>query len=136
MIYIISIGVLAISIIILTLYNKFDWHYYIGCFALAFTIFFAFAVGIMTAGVISAVVNNEATAANYNAQYESYTTQIKSSYYQNDNNLGASALYENITTYNQEVSSRKTYRNSIWTFNLYEKCYEDMPLIEIPILNN
>ena len=136
MIYFISIGVLAISIIILKLYNKFDWHYFIGCFALAATIFFAFAVGIMTAVAINAVIDNEAIAASYNARYESYTTQIKSSYYQNDNNLGSSTLYENITAYNQEVSSRKVFRNSIWTFNLYEKCYEDMPLIEIPILNN
>lgn len=136
MIYFISIGILAISIIILTLYNKFNWHYYIGCFAFAFAVFFTFVVGIMTCVTINAIITNEATAAHYNAQYESYTTQIKSSYYQNDNNLGASALYENITTYNQEVSSRKAFRDSIWTFNFYGKCYEDMPLIEIPILNN
>lgn len=136
MIYFISIGVLVISLILLKHYNNSYQPYLVECITLAIAVVFAFIVSVMSCCVISAVVNNEATAANYNAQYESYTTQIKSSYYQNDNNLGSSALYENITTYNQEVSSNKAYRNSIWTFNFYEKCYEDMPLIEIPILNN
>lgn len=136
MIYFISIGVLVISIILLKHYNNSYQPYLVECITLTIAVVFAFIVGIMSCCVISAVINNEPTAANYNAQYESYTTQIKSSYYQNDNNLGSSALYENITTYNQEVSSHKAYRNSIWTFNFYEKCYEDMPLIEIPILNN
>lgn len=136
MIYFISIGVLVISIILLKHYNNSYQPYLIECITLAVAVAFAFIVGVMSCCVISAVVNNKAIAAKYNAQYESYTTQIKSSYYQNDNNLGSSALYENITTYNQEVSSNKAYRNSIWTFNFYEKCYEDMPLIEIPILNN
>lgn len=136
MIYFISIGVLVISIILLKHYNNSYQPYLVECITLTIAVVFAFIVGVMSCCVISAVVNNEPTAANYNAQYESYTTQIKSSYYQNDNNLGSSALYENITTYNQEVSSNKAYRNSIWTFNFYEKCYKDMPLIEIPILNN
>lgn len=136
MIYFISIGILVISLILLKHYNNSYQPYLVECITLVVAVVFAFIVGVMSCCVISTVVNNEATAANYNAQYESYTTQIKSSYYQNDNNLGSSALYENITTYNQEVSSHKAYRNSIWTFNLYEKCYEDMPLIEIPILNN
>ena len=136
MFYFISIGVLVLSIILLKFYNKFDWHYIIGCITTAFAVVFTFIVGVMTCIAINAVVTNEATAAYYNAQYESYTTQIKSSYYQNDNNLGASTLYENITTYNQKVSSYKALRNSIWTFNFYGKCYEDIPLIKIPILNN
>lgn len=136
MIYFISIGILVISLILLKFYDKFCWSDSIQCLILTITIIFAFMIGIMTFVAIGAVVSNEATAASYNTQYESYTTQIKFSYYQNDNNLGSSALYENITTYNQEVSSHKAYRNSIWTFIFYEKCYEDMPLIEIPILNN
>lgn len=136
MIYFISIGILAISLILLKLFNKSYQPFLIECITLTIAVVFAFMVGVMTIITIGAVISNEATAAHYNAQYESYTTQIKSSYYQNDNNLGSSALYENITTYNQEVSSHKAYRNSIWTFNFYEKCYEDMPLIEIPILNN
>lgn len=136
MIYFISIGVLVISIILLKHYNNSYQPFWVECITLTVAVIFTFIVGVMSCCVISAVVNNEPTAASYNAQYESYTTQIKSSYYQNDNNLGSSALYENITTYNQEVSSHKAYRNSIWTFNFYEKCYEDMPLIEIPILNN
>lgn len=136
MIYFISIGVLVISLILLKHYNNSYQPYLIECITLTIAVVFAFMIGIMTFITIGAAIDNEAIAARYNAQYESYTTQIKSSYYQNDNNLGSSALYENITTYNQEVSSHKAYRNSIWTFIFYEKCYEDMPLIEIPILNN
>lgn len=136
MIYFISIGVLVISLILLNHYKDSYQPFLIECITLLTAIIVAFAVGVMTCIIICAAFTNEATAASYNAQYESYTTQIKSSYYQNDNNLGSSALYENITTYNQEVSSHKAYRNSIWTFIFYEKCYEDMPLIEIPILNN
>lgn len=136
MIYFISIGVLVISLILLKLFSKSYQPFLIECITLTIAVVFAFAVSVMTLIAIGAVINNEATAASYNAQYESYTTQIKSSYYQNDNNLGSSALYENITTYNQEVSSHKAYRNSIWIFIFYEKCYKDMPLIEIPILNN
>ncbi len=136
MIYFISIGVLVISLILLNHYKDSYQPFLIECITLTVAVVFAFMVGVMTLIIISAAIDNEATAASYNAQYESYTTQIKSSYYQNDNNLGSSALYENITTYNQEVSSHKAYRNSIWIFNFYEKCYADMPLIEIPILNN
>lgn len=136
MIYFISIGILVISLILLNHYKDSYQPFLIECITLTVAVVFAFMVGVMTLIIIGAAIDNEATAASYNAQYESYTTQIKSSYYQNDNNLGSSALYENITTYNQEVSSHKAYRNSIWTFNFYEKCYEDMPLIEIPILNN
>ena len=136
MIYFISIGILVLSIILFFKLQKTYCPTLVESITSATMIIFIFIVSIMTTVVIGAVINNEAVAAYYNAQYESYTTQIKSSYYQNDNNLGASTLYENITTYNQEVSFHKAMRNSIWIFNLYEKCYEDMPLIEIPILNN
>jgi hypothetical protein len=136
MIYFISIGILVLSIILFFRLHETYCPDLVEFITFATMIIFILVVSIMTVVVIKTSIDNEATANYYNAQYESYTTQIKSSYYKNDNNLGASTLYTNITTYNQEVSLHKAYRNSIWVFNFYEKCYEDMPLIEIPILNN
>ena len=116
MLYIVFILVLAgfIALIVWGL-NKYSTLGYVSTIVgLLGAIIFGIIVVFSTITVINENVYSDALYEKYTARREALEWRLEQDYTDNDNNLGATELYEEIQEYNEDLASAKANRANPW----------------------
>lgn len=114
------------------LYRKTDWYdeEWIKYVGIALIVFFAFTIIVMTAFIVADHMTADSQVAAYQQQYESLTYQLKNNLYDNDNDIGKKALYEEIQEWNTDLAYRKAAQRDFWIGIFYPNIYDQFELIE------
>ena len=116
MLYVVFILALA-GFIALAVWG-FDKYSALGCMSsivgIVGTIIFGIVVVFSTITVINENVYSDALYEKYTARREVLEWRLEQDYTDNDNNLGATELYEEIQEYNEDLASAKANRANPW----------------------
>lgn len=116
MLYVVFILALA-GFIVLAVWG-FDKYSALGCMSsivgIVGTIIFGIVVVFSTITVINENVYSDALYEKYTARREALEWRLEQDYTDNDNNLGATELYEEIQEYNEDLASAKANRANPW----------------------
>lgn len=88
------------------------------------TIIFGIVMIISTVVVINENVYSDSLYEKYTARREALEWRLEQNYTDNDNNLGATELYEEIQEYNETLASAKANRANPW-LKIYAGEYVD-----------
>lgn len=96
----------------------FDKYSTLGCMSsivgLLCAVIFGFVVVFSTITVVNENVYSDALYEKYTARREALEWRLEQNYTDNDNNLGATELYEEIQEYNETLASAKANRANPW----------------------
>lgn len=116
MLYVVFILALA-GFIALAVWG-FDKYSALGCVSsivgLLGTVIFGIVVAFSTIAVINENVYSDALYEKYTARREALEWRLEQDYTDNDNNLGATELYEEIQEYNEDLAGAKANRANPW----------------------
>lgn len=116
MLYVVFILALA-GFIALAVWG-FDKYSALGCISsivgIAGTIIFGIVVVFSTITVVNENVYSDALYEKYTARREALEWRLEQDYTDNDNNLGATELYEEIQEYNEDLAGAKANRANPW----------------------
>lgn len=100
----------------------------LGCISLIVgligTVIFGIVMVFSTIVVINENVYSDSLYEKYTARREALEWRLEQNYTDNDNNLGATELYEEIQEYNEELASAKANRANPW-LKIYAGEYVD-----------
>lgn len=126
MLYVVFILVL-VGFIALVVWGL-DKYSALGCISLIIgiigTIIFGVVMIISTVVVINENVYSDSLYEKYTARREALEWRLEQDYTDNDNNLGATELYEEIQGYNETLASAKANRANPW-LKIYAGEYVD-----------
>lgn len=126
MLYVVFILVLA-GFIALTVWGL-DRYFALGCISsiigIIGTIIFGIVMVFSTVVVINENVYSDSLYEKYTARREALEWRLEQDYTDNDNNLGAIELYEEIQEYNETLASAKANRANPW-LKIYAGEYVD-----------
>ena len=104
-----------------------EWIKYIG---IAIVTICVIAVFIMTLCImVDHMTANAQVAANQQI-YESLTYQLKNNLYDNDNDIGKKALYQEIQEWNTDLAYYKIAQRDFWIGIFYPNIYDQFEFIE------
>lgn len=116
MLYVVFILALA-GFITLAVWG-FDKYSALGCISsivgLLGTVIFGIVVAFSTVAVINENVYSDALYEKYTTRKATLEWRLEQNYTDNDNNLGATELYEEIQEYNETLASAKANRANPW----------------------
>ena len=96
----------------------FDKYSALGCISsivgLLGAVIFGLVVVFSTIAVVNENVYSDALYEKYTARREALEWRLEQDYTDNDNNLGATELYEEIQEYNETLASAKANRANPW----------------------
>jgi predicted PurR-regulated permease PerM len=104
-----------------------EWVRFVG---IAIIILCAFAIFIMTAFITADHITAKSQAAAYQQQYDSLTYQLENNLYDNDNDIGKKALYQEIQEWNSNLAYHKTVQRDFWIGIFYPNIYDQFEFIE------
>lgn len=104
-----------------------EWVKYIG---IAIIVICIIVIFIMTLFIVvdHAIANSQAAA--YQQRYNSLTYQLENNLYDNDNDIGKKALYQEIQEWNADLAYRKTAQRDFWIGIFYPNIYDQFEFIE------
>ena len=136
MIFWLCVILLFIGIVLIPLdellYRKTDWYdeEWIKYVGIALIVIFAFTIIVMIPFIVADHMTADSQVAAYQQQYESLTYQLKNNLYDNDNDIGKKALYEEIQEWNTDLAYRKAAQRDFWIGIFYPNIYDQFEFIE------
>lgn len=114
------------------LYRKTDWYdgVWVKFVGIAIIVIFAFAILMMTAFITADHVMANSQVAAYQQRYESLTYQLENNLYDNDNDIGKKALYQEIQEWNTDLAYRKAAQRDFWIGIFYPNIYDQLEFIK------
>lgn len=126
MLYVVFI--LALAVFIALIVWGFNRYSALGCISsiVGFigTVIFGIVMVFSTIVVINENVYSDSLYEKYTARREALEWRLEQDYTDNDNNLGATELYEEIQEYNEDLASVKSNRANPW-LKIYTGEYVD-----------
>lgn len=126
MLYIVFI--LALAVFIALIVWSMDRYSALGCISsiVGFigTVIFGIVMVFSTIMIINENVYSDSLYEKYTARREALEWRLEQDYTDNDNNLGATELYEDIQEYNETLASAKSNRANPW-LKIYAGEYVD-----------
>ncbi len=104
-----------------------EWIKYIG---IAIVVICAFAILIMTLSIAIDHATANSRVAAYQQQYESLTYQLENNLYDNDNDIGKKALYQEVQEWNADLAYRKAAQRDFWIGIFYPNIYDQFEFIK------
>lgn len=87
---------------------------------------------IMTCMVADAKTNQDAYAPAMEQRYESLTYQLQNDMYNNENEYGKKALFDQIQTWNEDLASHKKLQDNPFTGIFHYHVYDRFDFIKLP----
>lgn len=128
------ITLVCIAIVIIMISKGFDFDYHFGVGAVTFTIIISLVIMVLVmAGVIiHRNVTEDSYAAEMMQRHEILTYQLENDMYDNDNEYGKKALYDQIQAWNEDLASSKIMQDNFWVGIFYYHVYDRFDFIEFP----
>lgn len=74
----------------------------------------------------------DATIAKNQERYKSLTYQLENDLYDNDNDIGKKALYDEIREYNEELAHNRELQDNFWIGIYYPDVWDQLEFIDYP----
>lgn len=104
----------------------------LGVISLTLSLVIGICLITLSYSAIAENVEANGILASKQSEYYSLVYQIENDFYNNDNDIGKKALYDQIQDWNCEVAKGQNLMDNIWVGCLYpNKIYENLQLIDL-----
>lgn len=95
-----------------------------GCIAIGILAFFMF-------GIVSENIASDIKYEKLETERAALEWRLEQNYTNNDNNIGSTELYQEVTSFNKRITEGQAARRNIWLRWLYGDYYDRVELIEL-----
>lgn len=95
-----------------------------GCIAIGILAFFMF-------GIVSENITSDIKYERLETERAALEWRLEQNYTNNDNNIGSTELYQEVTSFNKRITEGQTARRNIWLRWFYGNYYDRVELIEL-----
>lgn len=95
-----------------------------GCIAVGILAFFMF-------GIVSENITSDIKYERLETERAALEWRLEQNYTNNDNNIGSTELYQEVTSFNKSITEGQTARRNIWLRWFYGNYYDRVELIEL-----
>lgn len=96
----------------------------IGCIAAGILLFFTY-------NIVSENITSDIKYEKLETERAALEWRLEQNYVNNDNNLGSTELYQEVTSFNKHITEGQTARRNIWFRWFYGSYYDRIELIEL-----
>lgn len=123
------VGVICIIVAnLIDVHTRYDVDWFIAC-GCVLTGVATFAVIICTGIIIAQYSTADAYVASNHEKYESLTYQLENDLYDNDNDIGKKALYDEIREWNEDLAYYQSVQDSFWLGIFYPNVFDEFEFI-------
>ena len=130
----VAITLVCIATVIVMDLKGFDFDYHVDTGVIATIIIGVLIVAVIIMTGIACVTNITADsyAAEMEQRYKSLTYQLENDMYDNENEYGKKALYDQVQDWNEKIAVGKINQENFWVGIFYPHVYDQFEFIELP----
>lgn len=128
----ITLACIVIVIIMISKGFDFDDHFGIEVGASIIIIPLLITVLTMAGNIIYTNVMEDSYTAEMEQRYKILTYQLENDMYDNNNEYGKKALYDQVQAWNEDLARGKILQDNFWIGIFYYHVYEQFDFIELP----